>query len=72
MAEITIRPLVEAFYKASAERDIDAAVALIDENVDWLVQGPVDPGRVHVRAAAALELRVEGEAAEHRDPLPRP
>jgi len=42
MAETTIRPIVEAFYRASAERDIAGAIALIDDNVDWLVQGPVD------------------------------
>jgi ketosteroid isomerase-like protein len=42
MAETTIRPIVEEFYRASAKRDIDAAIALIDVNVDWLVQGPVD------------------------------
>jgi len=42
MTESTIRPLAEAFYRASAERDIEAALALIDDSVDWLVQGPVD------------------------------
>ena len=41
MAE-SIRPIVEAFYKASAERDIARLVAMIDDDVDWLVQGPVD------------------------------
>jgi ketosteroid isomerase-like protein len=42
MTESTIRPLAEAFYRASAERNIEAALALIDDKVDWLVQGPVD------------------------------
>jgi ketosteroid isomerase-like protein len=42
MTESTIRPLAEAFYQASARRDIEAALALIDDSVDWLVQGPVD------------------------------
>jgi len=42
MAESTIRPIVEDFYRASAERDIARVIALIDDNVDWLVQGPVD------------------------------
>ena len=41
MAE-SIRPTVEAFYKASAERDIPRVVSMIDDDVDWLVQGPVD------------------------------
>lgn len=38
----SIRPIVEAFYKASAERDIARVTPLIDDDVDWLVQGPVD------------------------------
>ena len=42
MAESTIRPIVEEFYRAAAERDIARATALIDDDVDWLVQGPVD------------------------------
>src|SRR3954447_7388999 len=42
MTEITIRPIVEAYYKATAERDVEAALAFLDDNVDWLVQGPVD------------------------------
>src|SRR5882724_11772524 len=42
MTEPTIRPIVEAFYQASAQRDIATAVSFIDDNVDWLVQGPID------------------------------
>ena len=38
----SIRPIVEAFYRASAVRDIPRVIAMIDEDVDWLVQGPVD------------------------------
>jgi ketosteroid isomerase-like protein len=38
----TIRPIAEAFYRASAERDIARAMSLIADDVDWLVQGPVD------------------------------
>jgi ketosteroid isomerase-like protein len=38
----SIRPIVEEFYQASAERDIERAVSLIDERVDWILQGPVD------------------------------
>jgi len=37
-----IRPIVEAFYRASATRDIERVVALLADDVDWLVQGPVD------------------------------
>jgi ketosteroid isomerase-like protein len=42
MAEHTIRAIAERFYRASAERDIERALSFIDEDVDWLVQGPVD------------------------------
>jgi ketosteroid isomerase-like protein len=42
MTEISIRPLVEAFYQASAHRDVERIVAMLDDDVDWLVQGPVD------------------------------
>jgi ketosteroid isomerase-like protein len=42
MTETTIRPIVEAFYKASAERDVETAMSFIADDVDWLVQGPVD------------------------------
>ncbi len=38
----SIRPIVEAFYRASAARDIARVVSMIDDDVDWLVQGPVD------------------------------
>src|ERR1044072_1781928 len=41
MAESTIRPIVEAFYQASADRDIPRIAAMIDDDVDLLVQGPV-------------------------------
>jgi ketosteroid isomerase-like protein len=42
MTSPSIRPTVEAFYKASAERDIDCAMSFVADDVDWLVQGPVD------------------------------
>jgi ketosteroid isomerase-like protein len=42
MTETSIRPLVEAFYRASADRDVERIAAMLDDNVDWLVQGPVD------------------------------
>ena len=42
MTETTIRPIVEAFYRASAERDVARAMSFIADDVDWLVQGPVD------------------------------
>jgi ketosteroid isomerase-like protein len=42
MTETSIRPLVEAFYQASADRNVEGIVAMLDDDVDWLVQGPVD------------------------------
>jgi ketosteroid isomerase-like protein len=42
MTEASIRPIVEAFYRASAERDIERLMTFIADDVDWLVQGPVD------------------------------
>ena len=42
MANISIRTLAEIFYRASAERDVERALALIADDVSWLVQGPVD------------------------------
>jgi len=55
MTETTIRPIVEAFYKASAERDIERALSFVADDVDWLVQGPVDLfkflGQRHGKAA---------------------
>ena len=55
MTATTIRPIVEAFYKATVERDVETAISLIDDKVDWLVQGPVDVfaffGQRHGKAA---------------------
>ena len=42
MTETTIRPIVEAFYHASAARDVERVMSFIADDVDWLVQGPVD------------------------------
>jgi ketosteroid isomerase-like protein len=42
MTETTIRPIVEAFYQASAARDVERVMSSIADDVDWLVQGPVD------------------------------
>jgi ketosteroid isomerase-like protein len=42
MTETSIRPIVEAFYRASAERDVARVMTFIADDVNWLVQGPVD------------------------------
>jgi ketosteroid isomerase-like protein len=39
MTVASIRPAVEAFYRASAS---ESMMALIDDDVNWLVQGPID------------------------------
>ena len=55
MVETSIRPIVEAFYRASSGRDVALAVSFIADDVDWLVQGPVDLfaffGQRHGKAA---------------------
>ncbi len=42
MADVDIRALAEIFYRASTERDVERALSVIADDVDWLVQGPVD------------------------------
>ena len=42
MTETSIRRTVAAFYQASAERDVERIAAMLDDDVDWLIQGPVD------------------------------
>ena len=36
------RTIAEAYYRASASRDTETIARLIAEDVDWLIQGPVD------------------------------
>jgi len=36
------RAVVEAFYHAYAERDIDRVVPFIDDDIEWTISGPVD------------------------------
>jgi len=42
MTETSIRRAVAAFYQASAKRDVERIAAMLDDDVDWLIQGPVD------------------------------
>jgi ketosteroid isomerase-like protein len=55
MTEITIRPTVEAYYEACAARDVERVMTFLADDVDWLVQGPVDVfaflGQRHGKAA---------------------
>jgi len=75
MTETSIRPRVEAFYQASTDRDIARIAAMLDDDVDWLVQGPVDVfsffGQRHGKAAVldsysevAQQLDVTGYVLE--------
>ena len=75
MTEKSIRPIVEAFYRASAKRDIERVVNILADDVDWLVQGPVDVfpflGQRHGKAAVlegyreiARKLEVTGYEVE--------
>jgi len=55
MTETSIRPIVEAFYRASVEREVERVMTFIADDVNWLVQGPMDLfaffGQRHGRAA---------------------
>lgn len=55
MTDIIIRPTVEAFYRACAARDVERVMTFLADDVDWLVQGPVDVfaflGQRHGKAA---------------------
>ena len=51
--------------EAGGERDLHA----VGHRGAQLVEGDVDPGRVHLRAAGALVARRAGELADHRDGL---
>jgi ketosteroid isomerase-like protein len=75
MTETTIRPIVEAFYRATAQRDVETALSYVDDDVDWLVQGPIDVfaffGQRHGKAAVragwdeiARQLNVTGFRVE--------
>ena len=70
-----IRPVVEAFYRASAKRDLEGVASFLADDVDWLVQGPVDVfsflGQRHGKAAVlegyreiARKLEVTGYEVE--------
>jgi ketosteroid isomerase-like protein len=53
------RAVVEAFYAAYADRDVDRIAPFLDDNVEWTISGPVDVlpfcGTRHGNAAV-LEL----------------
>ena len=75
MTTETTRALAKQFYKASAQRDTQGILALIADDVDWLVQGPVDVfpffGQRHGKAAVlegygeiARKLEITGYQVE--------
>ena len=59
------RPLVEAFYRASAKRDVEQVMGFIDDKVEWILQGPIDvfPFFGQRRGKAAV---LEAIARSHR------
>lgn len=56
MTHPTTRAVAEAFYRASEARDLATIIPLLADDVDWLVQGPVDlfPFLGHRRGKAAV------------------
>ena len=42
MSEPVSRAVVEAFYKAYAERDVDGVAQFLADDVKWTISGPVD------------------------------
>lgn len=38
----TSRTIAETFYAASAARDVETIARLLADDVDWMVQGPID------------------------------
>lgn len=76
MTTETTRALAQQFYKASEQRDTEGLLSLIAEDIDWLVQGPVDVfpffGQRHGKAAVlegyreiARKLEITGYRVEH-------
>ena len=62
------RAIVEGFYAASAVRDREQIASLLADDVDWLVQGPVDVlpffGQRRGKAAVLAGYREIAEALE--------
>jgi ketosteroid isomerase-like protein len=42
MTEPVSRAVVDAFYEAYTERDVDKIAPFIDDDVEWTISGPVD------------------------------
>ncbi|HEY1311543.1 MAG TPA: nuclear transport factor 2 family protein [Pseudolabrys sp.] len=55
MTEPVARAVVDAFYKAYADRDIETVAQYIGDDVEWTISGPVDvlkfAGTYHGKAA---------------------
>ena len=55
MTEPVKRAVVDAFYKAYAERDVVAVAAFIGDDVEWTISGPIEAlkfcGTYHGKAA---------------------
>lgn len=61
MPQTVSRDQVLAFYRAYSQRDLATIEAFLDENVHWIVNGPVDVlpycGERHTRAEVMRQLR---------------
>jgi ketosteroid isomerase-like protein len=55
MTESVKRSVVDAFYKAYAERDVEAVAEFIGDDVEWTISGPIEAlkfcGTYHGKAA---------------------
>jgi ketosteroid isomerase-like protein len=55
MTEPVAREVVDAFYKAYAERDVETVAQFIGDDVEWTISGPVEAlkfcGTYHGKAA---------------------
>ena len=55
MTQQVTRAVVDAFYKAYTERDVEKIAPFIDDEVEWTISGPVDIlpfcGKRHGKAA---------------------
>ena len=55
MTQQVTRAVVDAFYRAYTERDVEKIAPFIDDEVEWTISGPVDIlpfcGKRHGKAA---------------------
>jgi SnoaL-like domain len=61
VAELSNRVVVRAYYSAVAARDIERIASFLDDEIDWLIQGPIGVfhffGQRHGKAAVLQSFR---------------